>query len=261
METMDYNKFDGKKSGVGFIIFMLIIILGGVAVTYALINEPQPIILGQDSMINVYIEDVEKESSVNIDTSYKIKNIYKKETVGNFKADIVLPSIKISNVELKEINAQIYQKFIDRYNLLKEQNSKTLENTFTYKITYNKYYNKLEDGTTILSFKIYEKIIDNDNLTETMNNIYGYNIDVLKRENMKQFDIAAKIIGADYSNVIRTTIKNHVINKKMIKSEDYIYSITGLEEYYIKDKEIHIVFNTGDLVGSKYKNLDIKIIK
>jgi len=45
----------------------------------------------------------------------------------------------------------------------------------------------------------------------------------------------------------------------MIKSDEYIYSYTGLEKYYIKENKFHLLFNPGELVDKKYSILDIII--
>ena len=33
----------------------------------------------------------------------------------------------------------------------------------------------------------------------------------------------------------------------MIKENDYVYSYTGLEKYYIKNNKIHLLFNPDEL--------------
>ena len=45
----------------------------------------------------------------------------------------------------------------------------------------------------------------------------------------------------------------------MIDSDKYNYSLTGLENYYIKDGVFHIVFNESEIVDKKYGVIDIEI--
>ena len=45
----------------------------------------------------------------------------------------------------------------------------------------------------------------------------------------------------------------------MMNESDFTYATTGLEEFYIKDSNLHIVFNAGELVDKKYNVVDVTI--
>ena len=45
----------------------------------------------------------------------------------------------------------------------------------------------------------------------------------------------------------------------MIKEDEFTYAITGLENFYIKDSKVHMIFNSEEIVNSKYGIIDITI--
>lgn len=261
METMNYNKINKNKPNAGIITFLLVIIFGSAIVIYSMINEPKPKIIGQDAMVNIYKDDdtIETVAEPAKEVKYKVNSRVKTETTGNFKANISLPLVTIDKLEVSDINNQIYSKFEGRYNTLKEENAKSLENKFTYKVTYKKYENKLESGETILSFTIYERIIDDAKGIDTMYKLYGYTVNLQDKVLMTQDDIGPIVLGPTYKTMIREQVKSYIISNKMISESKYNYSMTGLEEFYIKDGKFHIIFNKGDVVNGKYEHLDITI--
>ena len=259
METMNYNRVK-KGSGVGLVMFVLVIVLGTMVVFYGMANEPETVILGQDALVEVYEEPVVDVVSDNVEElKYKVSNDTIKESKGNFKANITLPRISINDEFLLEINETIKSKFSDRYASLKNENATSLENKFTYKVTYKKYETELENGQKLISFTVYERIIDDSKGIDTMYNLYGYTINVNTKTILKQEDIAPIILGNNYQEKIRETVKDYIVSEKMLKEEDYTYSMTGLEEFYVKEGKLHIIFNTGEIVSRKYEHLDIII--
>ena len=67
------------------------------------------------------------------------------------------------------------------------------------------------------------------------------------------------MLGKDYKMIVRNSIKGYVVSKKLMDESDFTYALTGLENYYIKDSKIHIIFNEGELVDKKHGVLDITI--
>ena len=163
METMNYNRDNKKNSKAGIIGFVLFACVGSVATFYMMANEPAPVVLGQDMYIPVTSPNTNQEVDVYSEEyveniKYKVKNNVSKSSVGKFKANIAVPMVEIDGEELTEINEEILNKFLVRYNSLKDE-VQNLENKFTYKVTYNKYESKVE-GNRILTFTFYERIID-----------------------------------------------------------------------------------------------------
>lgn len=260
MDCMNYDKIDKKNFNIGIFLIVLFIVLGSVVVIYSMINEPQPVIIGQDALVELNDDEVIEVVAEPVkDVNYRVNNRIKNESVGNFKINISLPQIKVDEIEITDINNIIFNKFEERYTTLKEENGKSLENKFTYKVTYKKYETKLENGEKLLSLTIYERIIDDSKGIDTMYKLYGYTINLNKKVLLKQEDISPDLLGPNYKALIKEQVKSYVINNKMILENKYTYSLTGLEEFYVKDGQLHIIFNTGEIVDSKYEHLDITI--
>ena len=134
---------------------------------------------------------------------------------------------------------------------------KSATSKYTYKVTYNVYDNMVDENK-IISVTIYERIVDDSAKKNTMDKIKTYNIDAASKEQITQSnDIVLSLFGKDYKTVIRDEIKNYVVSKNIIKESDFNYTYTGLEPFYIKDGEFHLIFNEGELSDSKYGVLDI----
>ena len=262
METMNYNRDNKKNSKAGIVGFVLFACIGTAATFYMISNEPEPVILGQDMYIpttstNTNQVDIYSEEYV-AGITYKIENDISKSTSGNFKSNIAVPKIIVDGVELEEINQEILEKFTTRYNAVKED-SESLENKFTYKVTYNKYESTI-GNKRILTFTFYERIIDDSKGTDVTYKLYAYNIDLVTRKLMTQDEAGAVILGSTYKTIIKDAIKEFVINEELFTDETYMYSLTGLEEFYVKSGRLHIMFNPGEM-GDNNDYLDIVIDK
>lgn len=262
METMNYNRDNKKNSKAGIVGFVLFACVGTAATFYMITNEPEPVVLGQDMYIpttstnsndvNIYSE----EYIANI--TYEIKNETSKTTSGKFKSNIAVPEISVDGVKLEEINNEILGKFTTRYNAVKSE-VKNLENKFTYKVTYNKYESTI-GNKRILTFTFYERIIDDSKGTDVTYKLYAYNIDLVTRKLMTQDEAGLVILGSTYKTIIKSAIKEFVLEEKLFTDETYMYSLTGLEEFYVKGGRLHIMFNPGEM-GDNEDYLDIIIDK
>lgn len=267
METMRYQ--ENKKSGKWPIIFFfLFVMIGGGLIVLGIVNEDSPQIVGNakeeiQGLVDIYatetMADVYEEEKINInEITFKIDD----ETVTdnsnkNFGADIVLPKITILDKELTNINNKIKDEFTTLYESLKKEMT-SVENSFTFKTTY-KYYDNIIGDKRVLSITIYQRIIDDDEGATTTDKVVTYNIDLEKCELIEESNITLSMFGKEYKTIIRNHIKDYVIENKMIESDKFIYALTGLENYYIKDGTFHIIFNESELVDKKYGVLDIEI--
>ena len=264
METMNYNRDNKKSSKLGIISFMLFTCIGTAASFYMIANEPEPKVLGQDMYIPTTSTNIdEQKNEVNIyseeyikNITYKIKNHTSKSSSGKFKSDISVPKITIDGQLMKEINEEIFNKFATRYSAVKAE-SKAFENKFTYKVTYNKYESKLE-GKRILSFTFYERIIDDATGSDVTYKLYAYSIDLVTKQIMTQDQAGLVILGSTYKTIIKDKIKDFVLKEKLFTENNYVYSLTGLEEFYVKNGKLHIMFNPGEM-GDNKDYLDIVI--
>ena len=264
METMNYNRDNKKNSKVGIIGFMLFACIGTAASFYMIANEPEPTVLGQDMYIPTTSTNVEEEiNEVDIyseeyvaNIKYKIKTQTSKSSSGKFKSDSAVPKITIDGEELTEVNKEIFEKFATRYSAVKDE-SQDLENKFTYKVTYNKYESKI-NGKRILSFTFYERIIDDSTGSDVTYKLYAYNIDLVAKQIMTQDEAAIVILGSTYKTIIKSQVKDFILDEKLFTEDTYTYSLTGLEEFYVKGSKLHIMFNPGEM-GDNKDYLDITI--
>lgn len=256
MEMMNYNKINKKKSNIGLGFFLSFAVLGSSTVGYLLATEKEEV-LNTDAYKEV---EVYEEETVDLDSiSHETTIICKTDKESMYKADIWVPSVSVDGVLLEDVNTSIKDKFVNKYEALKSDSEDTLENSMLYKTRYKEYVNEIGD-TKILSLVIEEKILDADDKLFS-SRVYTYNIDMVTRELVYQDDVAPSVLGYDYRNVIKSSIKQYVIAKEYIKSEDYNYTYTGLEEYYMKDGKFHFVINSGDVYAKEYGIIDIVIEK
>ena len=266
METMRYQ--ENKKSGKWPIIaFVLFVIVGGALIYLGIANENNPQIVGSvreevQSLVDIYAEEtiakVEEEKISIEDIDFKVKDkTYSNSENKNFKANMVLPRVYVSDEELTQINEDIYSKYIKLFNSLKDE-MEDMENSFTFKTSY-KYYDNVIGDKRILSITVHQRILDDKEGTTTTDKVETYNIDLEKKEIITEANIATMIFGKEYKTIIKNEIKDYVVENNMIKEEEYVYALTGMENYYIKEGVFHIIFNEGELVDKKYKVVDIEI--
>lgn len=263
METMNYNRDNKKHSKAGIVGFVLFACVGTAVTFYMISNEPAPHILGQDMYIPTTSTNIEDKTEVDIyseeyvnNITYKVKNEVSKSSSGKFKSNIAVPEVSIDGQELTEINNQIMEKFAIRYNAVKKE-VKNLENKFTYKVTYNKYESKI-NNERILSFTFYERIIDDETGEDVTYKLYAVSINLVTKTVMSQDEAGLLTLGSTYKTIIKEKVKDYVINEKLFTDETYTYSLTGLEEFYIKNNKLHIMFNPGEM-GENKDYLDIII--
>mgnify|MGYP003463115304 CR=1 FL=1 len=90
--------------------------------------------------------------------------------------------------------------------------------------------------------------------------LYGYNIDLANETLITQDDAAVHILGSTYKTILREQVKDFVISENLFDDETYSYSLTGLEEFYVKNGNFHIMFNPGE-IRKNNDYLDIAIEK
>lgn len=261
METMNYNRDNKKNKKLGIVAFMLFTCIGTASTIYLMANEPKAKVLGQDMYIPVNTDNVnsnvEVYNEMNVeDITYTASSKVYKNTKSNFKANINYPEININSVKQDEINNKILDRFKSRFENLKSEAS-SLENKFTYKVTFNEYESKI-NGHRLVSYTFYERIIDDETGLDTTYKLYGYTIDLATKEILTQEEAANIILGSTYKTIVKDAVKDYAIKNKLYTSSNYSYITTGLEEFYIKNEKLHIMFNVGEL-GNKKDYLDILI--
>jgi len=267
METMSYNKIKKKRTGVGVYAYFTFLILGTTLVAYSIINEPKPTILGEDPLKNVEVyeegnesEEVVSENVIDLDSiTFDVGSTSVTNKEGNFSVNMTLPVVSINSVNLEEINSEIKKHYEERANTLLEE-MKSVENKFTYKVTHKFYENKVGDRR-IVSITVHERIIDNAAGTTTTDRVNAYNIDLAEQKVLSQEETALEVLGSNYSALIREQVKSTVVASKMIEESKYNYTITGLEQFYVKENKFHMLLNEGEVVDKSYGVVDVTITK
>lgn len=260
METMRYN--ETKKSSKGPIIALILFVLvGGGIIFWAINSEQEPVVVGETKSDVQRLVDTESSEVItqkNAAISYEVKDKTSSDKSNKkIKSNITVPEIYISGEALTEKNAEIEKKYTDLFAGLKSQMS-SATNSFTYTVSYSAYDNMV-GVDKILSLTLYQRVTDDAAKKNTTEKIESYNIDLATKKEATQEAVALEILGKDYKTKIQDTVKQYVVSKKMISESNFSYTITGLENFYVKESKFHIVFNEGELVDKKYSVLDIII--
>lgn len=250
-----------KSHKLAIFLIVLFVAIGTTFIYFAVKNEKEPQIIGQKTSDMQSLIDVEaaqsNSQSVDVDSkTYKIDDKDLSDSSNSkFKGSIHVPVISIDGQKLDSVNSDIEKKYSELFNTLKDQN-KSSNNSFTYKVSYNSYDNKV-GAIRLLSITIHERIVDNQSGNTTYEKVSSYNIDFKDNGLLKGTDVIADALGSDCKDKIKQQIKDYVVNNGYMKASDYNYSFTGLENFYIKDGNFHIIFNKGELVD-KYIDITIK---
>lgn len=262
MDTMHYT--ERKKSSKGFIIFLsLFVLIGGAIIILAVANEKEPTIIGNaESEINrlVDLEAAQYEETIarNKQIEFKVTDKeYKDDSSKKIKSNMILPVISIDGEELTDINTKIYDKYTSLFESLKKQLSNA-DYKYTYSVSYNVYDNFVGENR-IISIVITQKNVDNTSNTIVTQKIETYNIDLATKKEVGLSDVAMELLGKEYKTLIKEKTIEYLVKKDIMKEEEYIYALTGLENYYIKEGKFHIVYNENELVDKKYSVIDIEI--
>lgn len=250
METMRYS--ETKKSSKGFIIaFFLFVLIGGGLIYFSIKTEKEPQIVGNQkttetqSLIDIDKQDSAETLARNSEIKYKVEDkVLKDNDNKKNKCNITVPVISIEGEKLVDINSEIEKKYDELFSSIKGNN---VSNNFTYLVTYNT-YDSIIGTDRILSITIYQRLKDDDGKSNATEKVDTYNINLATKKIVKFSDVALNKLGKDYKTKVNSKIREYVVSKGYIKEDDYTYAVTGLENFYIKDSEVHVVFNNGDIV-------------
>ncbi|MEG2235936.1 MAG: hypothetical protein RR144_05830 [Clostridia bacterium] len=264
METMRFREHKKSSYKIQIFAILLFFILGGGIIYFAISNEDEPTLIGQNKSDIQKSANIEEKNALidvpaeNTSKLFKISNKYiSDKTNKKIKANITLPVISVNNEILTSMNDEIFKKYNDTYLNFKETMANG-QNKFTYTVTY-KVYDNIIANKNILTITIYERIIDDSSKTNSMEKIYTYNIDLKDCKILNQKDVIVDILGSTYKDKIKQNLEEYLISKKMINKDEYTYSYTGLENFYINEKQLHLIFNPGEIADKKYSILDIII--
>lgn len=263
MDTMRYQEHK-KSSKLGLISFVTFVVVGGSLVFIGIKNENNPNIIGGVTEEVQSLVDMEssKDTTVSLDDIGNIKFDVASKNItdssnSKIKSNITVPVIKIDDVYQTELNDKIEKKYTELFATLKDQ-LKDVSNSFTFKVSFNNYDNMVKTKR-ILSITLHQRIIDDEAGSTTTDKVETYNIDLATKETLKVSDVLLLEFGKDYKVIAKNAIKNYVVSNNMMDEKEYTYALSGLENFYVKDGKIHIIFNESELVDEKYGVLDIVI--
>lgn len=267
METIRYTERRTTKKWPAIVV-MIFLIAGGCFVAYAIKNEDNPRMLGLsfepaattiDGLESVEMTDAEKlEQAMNL--NYEVKEISSKDqSRKNYVSDIHLPAIYVDGKEITELNAKIQSEYTNRFETLKEQ-MVDADSNYSFNVTYT-YYDNIVGLKKVVSLLVKQQIIDVDSQKVTSEKLTTYNVDLSSKKTLAQSDVLLDILGKDYKEVLKTSVKDYIVNNKYVSESQYNYEITGLENFYIQDSKFHIVFNpeTDSIVPKNSGIIDIEI--
>lgn len=226
-------------------------------------SEKEPVIIGEEKsdiqkLVELDASNLEAEKNKNASIKYEIKDkSIEDNTNKKISGKITLPEIYVEGVVLTEVNESIEKDYSDTFAGLKEQMI-SAENKFQYIVSYT-YYDNMVGSKKIVSVVINQKIVDLANNKTTMEKINTYNIDLVDKKKISQSDIARNMLGKDYKIILRSKVLNYVVQNQMMNEDDFTYTITGLENFYVKEGELYIIFNPDELVDKENGILEIKI--
>lgn len=259
METMRYQ--ENKKSYKGAIFgFFAFVIIGSGLIAFAISQEKEPQVVGQKANEEVQsLVDVSEENNEDINAiTFEVKDeIIKDKENAKIKANITIPQVSIQGEALTQINAKIKGEYTSRFESLKSQ-LKSAENKFTYTVTYHQYDNVIKDRR-ILSLTIYQRVLDDASKKTTTDKVESFNIDLATKEIIDAQEIMVEMFGKEYKEKVNNAVKSYIVNKGYQKESEVNYTVTGLENYYIKDEKLHILLNEDEVVEKKYGVLDITV--
>lgn len=262
METIRYT--EKKKSAKGIVIFLfLFIVIGAAIIVWAIQNEEDPALIGSNGstahkLENLEVTQLQEEKERNQNLKYEVKDT---ETIDSsneqISGEIVLPEIYVEGVALTEINEKIQKDYENTFGGLKTQ-MLNAENKFHYEVSYV-YYENMVSTNKILSLVISQKITDLANNNVTMEKTNTYNVDLVDKKTLSSGEISKAMLGKDYKTIMRSNILSFVVENGYMNEEDFQYTVTGLENCYIKEGQLYVVFNPDELVAKDKGIIQIPI--
>ena len=265
METIRFT--EKKRTSKWPAIFVAtFLIIGSSFVAYAIVNEDNPRMLGlaiesksvETNGLGTVEETDEQKRDKARNINFEIKDISSMDKSSKkLEGNIKLPALYVDGKEIADFNTSIQDEYNTRFTNLKEQ-MESAESRYSFNVSYT-FYDNIVGTRKIVSIVVKQQIIDVDSNKITSERITTYNMDLGSKSLLAQADVLLTILGKDHRDILRNDIKNHIISNNMKKESEYLYSVTGLENFYIQEGILHMVFNPNEIVSDKYGILDIKI--
>lgn len=250
METMNYR--EKKKKSLKLPIFGLstFLIAGACVVTYGMINEKEPTVVGNNGsrIAGTDVPVVETSALAmlteeELDKKFEVKTQYDSDkSLENVKSDLSIPFVYINGEELKEFNTSLEEKYKKQFEGFKDT-MKNVEHSFTYRVYYQ-VLSSVVRNEGIISLIVTEKMVSDEDGEESLKKRTTYNISVDTKEVLEQRDVIISILGASYKDAIKESLSSYLEENKILSRDEYKYAYTGFENFYIKKGTLHFIFNS-----------------
>ena len=196
------------------------------------------------SEINIIKEDENKDL---IYTNYE-----KNEKTDNYEINVVLPYINIQSSKIKSWNNEIKNTFEEKAKQILKSNNET-------KTIYStKYTASIENN--ILSIMIYADLKENTASQRILIQTYNFNLETKKELNLQDTLEIYNLDEKQIQNKINSDIKKENQKSQELKDlgynvftrdiEDTKYKIENTTEFFIKNKNLYIIYAYGNEQGT-----------
>lgn len=250
-----------SKKTITFYIVITIICL------FAIIVVVGVQVLGDDVVDNIFginklikrTEQEEAELKANFETIFNnqldskenkeiIYTIYQKEEKNdNYEININLPYINIENKEVQRFNEEIKNTFEAKAEEVLKSNDKSI----IYTVKYKAYIEK-----NILSLIIYSNLKQDTNAQRVIIQTFNYNLEENKKLTLEDIIKVYDLNKNDIQDKIYKDIKEEQRKSDDLKELGYnvfsrdfksdIYKIKNIEEFFIYNNNIYIIFAYGN---------------
>ena len=134
------------------------------------------------------------------------------------------------------------------------------QSNYSFNVTYT-YYENIIGVKKVVSILIKQQIIDTDSQKVTSEKLTTYNLDLASKNILSQDDVLLDLLGKNYKDILKSSVYNYIISNDYANESDFRYEMTGLENFYVQDMKLHIVFNTDtdNIIKKDAGILDIEI--
>lgn len=212
-------------------------------------EEEQQLKLQFETIFDNSLEDKSNYKTQKIDENQMIvyTNYKKQEKTDNYELNINLPYINIKNKTIQSFNEEISNTFEAKAEEIIQNNNKNTVYTVKYKAS-------IENN--ILSLIIYSDLKQEMSAQRIIVQTFNYNIDEKKEVNLKDILKIYSLDNTDVQNKIKDNIKKEQKKSDDLKELGYnvfsrdiesnIYNIENIQEFFVYNNNIYIIFAYGN---------------
>lgn len=212
-------------------------------------EEEQQLKLQFETIFDNSIEDKSNYKTQKIDENQMIvyTNYKKQEKTDNYELNINLPYINIKNKTIQNFNQEISNTFEAKAEEIIQSNNKNAVYTVKYKAS-------IENN--ILSLIIYSDLKQEMSAQRIIVQTFNYNLDEKKEINLNDILKIYSLDNTEVQNKIKDNIRKEQKKSDDLKELGYnvfsrdlesnIYDIDNIEEFFVYNNNIYIIFAYGN---------------